>query len=157
MQKAWSNIQVVPYCFSRSSIKSQGHTGQKIADFDPNLGFPGCNPGLNSPMALKWFTKLDVVYKSCPVVFRSSIKFQGHTGRKIDDLNPIWVGRSQLSNPSDLTCFHNDNLRCHKRRQSFTPWLLSIFSVLDHGSDNLRDCLCCCCCCCCCLCFFCKQ
>ena len=39
----------------------------------------------------------------------SSIKFQGHKGWKIDDLNPIWVrllGRSQLSNPSDLPCFH---------------------------------------------------
>ena len=39
---------------------------------------------------------------------RSSIKFQGHTGWKIDDLNPIWVrllGRPQLSNPSDLPCF----------------------------------------------------
>ena len=34
-----------------------------------------------------------------------SIKFQGHMDWKIDDLNPIWVrllGRSQLSNPSDL-------------------------------------------------------
>ena len=39
----------------------------------------------------------------------SSIKFQGHTGWKIDEFNPIWVrllGRSQLSNPSDLPCFH---------------------------------------------------
>ena len=39
---------------------------------------------------------------------RSSIKFQGHTGRKIEDLNPIWVrilGRSQLTNPSDLPCW----------------------------------------------------
>ena len=38
----------------------------------------------------------------------SSITFQGHTGWKIDDLNPIWVrllGWSQLSNPSDLPCF----------------------------------------------------
>ena len=36
----------------------------------------------------------------------SSIKFRGHTGWKIDS-NPIWVrllGRSQLSNPSDLPC-----------------------------------------------------
>ena len=41
--------------------------------------------------------------------FWSSIKFQGHTGWKINDLNPIWVrllGRSQLSNPSDLPCLH---------------------------------------------------
>ena len=39
---------------------------------------------------------------------KSSIKFQGHTGQKIEDLNPIWVrllGRSQLSNPSDLPSF----------------------------------------------------
>ena len=38
---------------------------------------------------------------------RSSIKFQGQTGWKISDFNPIWVrllGRSQLSNPSDLPC-----------------------------------------------------
>ena len=37
----------------------------------------------------------------------SSIKFQGHTGWKIDDFNSIWVrllGRSQLSNPSELPC-----------------------------------------------------
>ena len=39
---------------------------------------------------------------------RSSIKFQGHTGWKIDDLDQIWarlLGRSQLSNPSDLPCY----------------------------------------------------
>ena len=38
----------------------------------------------------------------------SSIKVQGHTGWKTEDLNPIWVrllGRSQLSNPSDLPCW----------------------------------------------------
>ena len=39
---------------------------------------------------------------------RSSIKFKGHTGWKIDDLNLFWgwlLGRSQLSNPSDLPCY----------------------------------------------------
>ena len=43
----------------------------------------------------------------------SSIKFRGHTGWKIDDSNPIWVrllGRSQLSNPSDLPC---SQCSCH--------------------------------------------
>ena len=38
----------------------------------------------------------------------SSIKFWGHTSWKMDDSNPIWVrllGRSQLSNPSDLPCY----------------------------------------------------
>ena len=60
MQKAWSSIEEVPYCFSRSSVKFQGHTGQKIADFDPNRAFLDCNSSFNSPMALKWCTKLDV-------------------------------------------------------------------------------------------------
>ena len=38
---------------------------------------------------------------------KSYIKFQDHTGWKIDDLDQIWarlLGRSQLSNPSDLPC-----------------------------------------------------
>ena len=38
---------------------------------------------------------------------RSYIKFQGHTGWKINDLDQIWarlLGQSQLSNPSDLPC-----------------------------------------------------
>ena len=40
---AWSSIVKVPCCFSRSSIKFQGHTGQKIADFYVNWVFPDCN------------------------------------------------------------------------------------------------------------------
>ena len=72
MHNAWSSIGEVPYCFSRSSIKFQGHTDKKIADFDPMQAFPDCNSRLNSPMALKWCTKLNVVQKRCPIVF------QGH-------------------------------------------------------------------------------
>ena len=53
--KAWSSIQEVPYCFLRSSLKFQGHTGQK------KWAFQGRNSSLNTPMALKWCTKLDVV------------------------------------------------------------------------------------------------
>ena len=68
--KAWSSIEEVPCCFSRSSIKFQSHTGQKTANFDPNLAFLDCNSSLNSPMGLKWCTKLDVVQKRCPIVFR---------------------------------------------------------------------------------------
>ena len=32
MHKAWSSVEEVPYCFSRSSIK--------FPDFNPNLEFP---------------------------------------------------------------------------------------------------------------------
>ena len=31
MAKAWSNIEEVPYCFSMSSVKFQGHTVQKTS------------------------------------------------------------------------------------------------------------------------------
>ena len=55
-----SPVEEVPYCFSRSSVKFQGHPGQKIADFDPNRVFPDCNSSLNLPTATKWSTKLEV-------------------------------------------------------------------------------------------------
>ena len=55
-----------------SSIKFQGHMGLKIADFDTKWTFQDRNSSLNSPMALKWCTMVDVVKKMCPIVF------QGH-------------------------------------------------------------------------------
>ena len=60
MHKAWSSIEEVPYCFSRSSFKFHGHTALKIVEFYPNLAFPVCNSSLKSPMATKWCTKLEV-------------------------------------------------------------------------------------------------
>ena len=47
MHTAQSSIEEVPYCFSRSSVKFQGHMGPKIANFDPNLAFLDCNYSLN--------------------------------------------------------------------------------------------------------------
>ena len=72
MRKAWSSIEEVPYCFWRSSIKFQGHAALQIVKFDPNWAFPDCNSSLNSPMAIKWCTKLETAKKRCPIVF------QGH-------------------------------------------------------------------------------
>ena len=161
MHKAWRSIEEVPYCFARSSIKFQGHTGQKITNFDPNWasglqlqvefthGFemthrpwcsieevPYCFPrssikfqGHSGQKNHQFWPKLSVSGLQLQVEFthgfemkhkpwrsieevpyyfsRPSIKFQGHTGWKIDNLDPIWarlLGRSQLSNPSDLPC-----------------------------------------------------
>ena len=110
MHKAWSSIEEVPYCFSRSSVKFQGHIAQEIVKFDSNWAFPDCNSSLNSPMAMKCCTKLETANKRCPIVF------QGHPSNfKVtrDKTSPILtqigrfrsIGRSQLSNPSDLPCF----------------------------------------------------
>ena len=60
MHIAWCCLEEVPYCFSRSSVKFQGHTALKIMDFDPDWAFPDCNSSLISPMATKWCTKLEV-------------------------------------------------------------------------------------------------
>ena len=69
--KAWSGIEEVPYCFSRSSVTFQGHTALKSVEFDPDRAFPDYNSSLNSPMAIKWYTKLEIAQKRCPIVFES--------------------------------------------------------------------------------------
>ena len=41
---------------------------KKIVIFYPNWAFPDCNSSLNSQMATKWCTKLEVALKRCPIV-----------------------------------------------------------------------------------------
>ena len=100
----------MPYCLSRSYVKFQGHMALKIVQFDPNWAFPDSNSSLNSPMAMKCYTKLETAKERCPIVF------QGHPSNfKVtrDKTSPILtqighfrtIGRSQLSNPSDLPCY----------------------------------------------------
>ena len=112
MHKAWSSIVEVPYCFSRSSVKLQGHTALKIFEFDPNCAFLDCNSSLNSPMAMNCCTKLETAKERCPIVF------QGHPSNfKVTryKTSPILtqIGRFrtirwlQLSNPSDLPCLRS--------------------------------------------------
>ena len=124
MHKAWCYLEEVPYCFSRSSVKFQGHTAKKWSILTQSGRFRTVtpvsiyqwlwndaqslkqhrsgallifkfirqisrshgkkspiltpierfrtSPSLNSPMALKWCTKLHVVWKRCPIIF------QGH-------------------------------------------------------------------------------
>ena len=109
MHRAWSSIVEEPYCFSRSYVKFQGHTALKIVEFEPNWAFPDCNSSLNSPMAMKCCTKLETAKERCNFVF------QGHPSNfKVTryKTSPILtqigrfrtIGRSQLSNPSDLPC-----------------------------------------------------
>ena len=69
IHRAWSSIAEVPYCFSRSYVKLQGHAALKIIYFDPNWAFQDCISSLESPMATKWCTKLEVALKRCPIVF----------------------------------------------------------------------------------------
>ena len=110
MHRVWSSIEEVPYCFSRSYIKFQGHTALKIVEFDPNWAFPDCNSSLNSPMAMKCCTKLETAKERCPIVFQghpSNFKVtRDKTSLILTQIGRFRIiGRSQLSNPSDLPCF----------------------------------------------------
>ena len=113
MHRAWRSIVEVPYCFSRSYVKFQGHTALKIVEFDPNWVFPDCNSGLNSPMAMKYCTKLETAKERCPFVFQghpSNFKVTRYkTSPILTQIERFWtIGQSQLSNPSDLPCFQID-------------------------------------------------
>ena len=109
MHKAWSSIVEVPYCFSRSYVKFQGHTALKIFEFDPNCAFLDCNSSLNSPMAMNCCTKLETAKERCPIVFQGHLSNFKVTRYKTSPiLTQIGrfrtIGWSQFSNPSDLPC-----------------------------------------------------
>ena len=111
MHRAWSSIVEVPYCFSRSSVKFQGHAALKIVEFDPNWAFPDSNSSSNSQMAMKCCTKLETAKERCPIVFQghpSNFKVtRDKTSPNLTQIGCFWtIGRSQLSNPSDLPCCH---------------------------------------------------
>ena len=109
MHRARSSIAEMPYCFSRSSVKFQGHTALKIVEFDPKWAFPDCNSSLKSPMAMKCCTKLETAKERCPIVFQGHLSNFKVTRYKTSPiLTQIGrfrtIGQSQLSNPSDLPC-----------------------------------------------------
>ena len=125
MHRARSSIEEVPYCFSRSYVKSQGHTALKIVDFDPNWAFLDCNSSLNSPMVMKCCTKLQTAKKRRPIVFQgnpSNIKVtRDKTSPILTQIGRFWtISWSQLSNPSDLPCFrgHTSNFKVTRAEKS---------------------------------------
>ena len=92
MHKAWSSIEEVPCCFSRSFFKFQGHTAKKIVEFDPNRAFPDCNSSLNSRMGTKWCNQAWSSIEEKPYCFsRSSVKFEGRMALKIVEFDPNWA------------------------------------------------------------------
>ena len=140
MHRAWSSIVEVPYCFSRSYVKFQGHMALKIVEFDPNWAFPDYNSSLNSPMAMKCCTKFETAKERWPIVFQghpSNFKVTRYKTSQI--LTQIGrfrtIGRSQLSNPSDLPCFFmvttaTTILTLNMRGPSYVGWTRSISWLL---------------------------
>ena len=137
MHRARSSIVEVPYCFSRSSVKFQGHTALKIVEFDPKWAFPDCNSSLKSPMAMKCCTKLETAKERCPIVFQghlSNFKVTRYeTSPILTQIGRFWtIGQSQLSNPSDLPCSLSSFFWIYWGLVHFSsPVLLYLFLVFD--------------------------
>ena len=117
MHKAWSSMVEVPYCFSRSYVKFQGHTALKIVEFDPNWAFPDCYSGLNSHIVFQGHLSNFKVaqYKTSPILTQIG-RFRT-------------IGQSQLSNPSHLPCFFfffaislNKLWNKQSSGRGFAPW-----------------------------------
>ena len=131
MHIAWSSIEEVPYCFSRSSIKFEGHTGHKIIYFDLDWAFPD-NSSLISLMAMKCCTKLQVAWKRCPI--SSSVKYQGHTVQKINNFYPNWAFPDCNSSLNSLMALND--------AQSLMPYrkcALLFFEVIHQISRSHRS------------------
>ena len=91
MHKAWSSMEEVPYCFSRSSIKFQVHIALKIVEFDPNWAFPDCNSSWihrwlwNVAQSLKQQRRYALLFSK--VIHQIS---RSH-GTNITDFDPNWA------------------------------------------------------------------
>ena len=87
MHKAWNSIEEVPYCFARSSVKFQGHTGSKNRQLWPKLAVSGLKFQYTNgyEMMHKAWSRIEEV----PYCFsRSYVKLQGHTALKIVEFDP---------------------------------------------------------------------
>ena len=106
MHKAWSSIGEVPYCFSRSSVKFQGHTAKKNRRFLPKLGVSRLQLQFEFTHGFEMMHKAwSGIGKVTYHFSRSSVKFQGHTAKKIVDFYPNWAFpdcNSSLNSPMAL-------------------------------------------------------
>ena len=72
-----------------SSSMLQGHTANKIVEFDPNWEFPDCNSSLNSPMATKLCTNLKWHRRGALSFFKVIRQISRSLGtKKIADFDP---------------------------------------------------------------------
>ena len=139
MHRPWSSIVEVPYCFSRSNVKFQGHTALKIVKFDRNWAFLDSNSSLNSLMVMKCCTKLETAKERCPIVFQSHpSNFKVTRDKTSPLLTQIGrfrtIGRSQLSNPSDLPCL----LLCiYDNSHSWEIFRSINWSAIPHHAQDL--------------------
>ena len=110
---------------------------KQIADFVPNWVFPDCNSSLNSPMAWKWYTKLGVVQKRCPIVFHPGhpSNYKVTWDKKIADFDPI--SAIPDCNYSLNSLMVNDAQSLKQHRRGALLFFKVIHQILrSHGTKN---------------------
>ena len=78
-------------------------------EYQPNWVFLECNCSLISLMAMKWHTKLEIVEKRCPIVFKVIHQIARSHGTKINDFYWNWAFPncySSLNSPMAFEMFH---------------------------------------------------
>ena len=81
MHTAWSSIEKVPYCISRSFVKFQGYTEKHR--FWPKLGVSRLWIQFEFTSGYEIMQKASSNSEKVPCYFsRSSVKFQGHAGQQ---------------------------------------------------------------------------
>ena len=125
MHRAWSSIVEVPYCFSRSYVKFQGHTALKIVELTQIGRFRTLTPVWihqwlwNVAQSLKQQRRDALLFSK--VIHQIS---RSHGTKHHPILTQIGhfrtIGRSQLSNPSDLPCW-----------QSYAHYKMALFSAFS--------------------------
>ena len=127
MHRAWSSIVEVPYSFSRSYVKFQGHTALKTRWIWPKLGVSGQQLHFEFTDGYEMLHKAWNSKGEVPYCFpRSSIKFQGHTGQNITDFDPNWA----FPDNRPVAAFKSFKLPC-----SFKKWE----SALSSSRKNISE------------------
>ena len=96
MHKAWSSIEKLPYCLSRSFSNFKVTRDKKIIDFDPNWVFRDCNSSLISLMARKWWFWNDVqslmwYRRGALLILNVILQIPRSRGTKIAYFDPNWA------------------------------------------------------------------
>ena len=101
----------MPYCFSRSSVKFQGHAGQKLFRFWPELSVSRLQLQFEFIHGFEMTHKAWCSIEEVPYCFpRLSIKFQGHRGQQIANYDPKWAFPDcnfSLNSPMNLKAWCN--------------------------------------------------
>ena len=89
--ETWISIEEVPYRFSRTSVKFQGHAAKKSSILTQIGRFRTVTPVWIHQWLWNDAQSLEQHRRGALLFSRSSAKFQGRTGQKIADFDPNWA------------------------------------------------------------------